>query len=239
MNHHLQRQCIKKIIKKLALFSKKIYNRAIHGSPVQPKEDNLLEHLIELEEADYVPVPETGKPGLVPLHKLSPAQILDAQIKTTDWLSEITGEDDTIVSKAQEAKAADAFTALINADPKAQKQLLALEVPEEIRSTVAMVSAYQWKFIEQAEELRSMAVTKIVQETEHPDARIRLKALEMLGKVTEVALFTDRLQIKTEEVSDEELEKRIKEKLGRYMGKADIVDVETKEIQTDANDTKS
>lgn len=199
----------------------------------------MLEHLVELDEADFVPVPETGKPTFKPLNKLTPAQTLDAQIKTTDWLEEITGEDSAIVSKAQEAKAADVFTSLINADPKAQQQLLSLEVPEEIRSTVAMVSAYQWKFIEQAEELRSMAVTKIVQETEHPDARIRLKALEMLGKVTEVALFTDRVSIKTEEVSDEELEKRIKEKLGRYMGKADIVDVETKEIETDANTAES
>ena len=186
----------------------------------------MLEHLVELDEADFVPLPEKGRPSLTPLNKLTPAQTLDAQIKTADWLTEITGEDSTIVTKAQESKAADAFTALINADPKAQQQLLTLEVPEEIRSTVAMVSAYQWKFIEQAEELRSMAVTKIVRETEHPDARIRLKALEMLGKVTEVALFTDRISVKTEEVSDEELEKRIKEKLGRYMGKVDIVDAE-------------
>jgi len=199
----------------------------------------VLEHLVEIDEADYVPVPQDGKQSFTTLNKLTPAQTLDAQIKTTDWLEEITGEDTTIVSKAQEAKAVEAFTALINADPKAQQQLLALEVPEEIRSTVAMVSAYQWKFIEQAEELRSMAVTKIVQETEHPDARIRLKALEMLGKVTEVALFTDRVSIKTEEVSDEELEKRIKEKLGRYMGKANIVDVETKEIEIDADTAES
>ena len=92
-----------------------------------------------------------------------------------------------------------------------------------------MVTAYQWKFIEQAEELRSMAVSHIVKEIQHPDARIRLKALEMLGKVTEVALFTDRVTVKNEEISDEELDARIKEKLGRYMGAVDIVDVEEKE----------
>jgi hypothetical protein len=89
-----------------------------------------------------------------------------------------------------------------------------------------MVTAYQWKFVEQAENLRSMAVSKIVKEIEHPDARIRLKALEMLGKVTEVALFTDRIAVKSEEVTDEELDARIKEKLGRYMGAVDVVDVD-------------
>jgi hypothetical protein len=72
-------------------------------------------------------------------------------------------------------------------------------------------------------------VAKIVKETDHPDAKVRLKALELLGKVTEVALFTDRVTIKNEEISDEELDARIKEKLGRYMGVVDIVDVEEKE----------
>lgn len=191
----------------------------------------LLGHLVEVDEADFTPVPETGRPILTPLNKISPSQTLNAQINTADWLKEITENDDTIVSKAQEAKAAEAFSALITADPQAQQNLLNLQIPEEIRSTVAMVSAYQWRFIEQAEEIRSMAVTKIVKETNHPDARIRLKALEMLGKVTEIALFTDRVSVKTEDITDEELEKRIKEKLGRFMGAADVVDVETTEVE--------
>ena len=77
-----------------------------------------------------------------------------------------------------------------------------------------------------------MAVSHIVKEIQHPDARIRLKALEMLGKVTEVALFTDRVAVKSEDVTDEELDARIKEKLGRYMGAVDVVDV------TDVGDEK-
>jgi hypothetical protein len=95
-----------------------------------------------------------------------------------------------------------------------------------------MVTAYQWKFVEQAEELRSMAVANIVKEVQHPDARIRLKALELLGKVTEVALFTDRVSVKNEDVSDEELDARIKEKLGKYMGAVDVVDVEEIEVKS-------
>jgi hypothetical protein len=41
-----------------------------------------------------------------------------------------------------------------------------------------------------------------------------------------VALFTDRIAVKSEEITDEELDARIKEKLGRYMGAVDVVDVE-------------
>jgi hypothetical protein len=184
----------------------------------------LLDHLVSANAADYVPEIQEDAGAFTPLEKLNAAQTLDAQIHTTDWLKDITGNDANILNKAQEQKAADAFTSLTLDAPDAKNQLLSMHVPEEIRSTVAMVSAYQWKFLEQAESLRSMAVTKIIQETDHPDARIRLKALELLGKVTEVALFTDRVEVKHTEMSDDELTEKIREKLSRYMGKVDIVD---------------
>jgi hypothetical protein len=81
-----------------------------------------------------------------------------------------------------------------------------------------------------------MSVAKIVKETDHPDAKVRLKALELLGKVTEVALFTDRVQIKTDEISDEELDAKIKEKLSRYMGAVDVVEADFKEKSNDEDD---
>lgn len=184
----------------------------------------LLGHLVSANAADYVPEIQEDAGSFVPVAKLTPAETLDAQLQTADWLKEVTGQDDTILDRAQEQKAADVFSALMNNAPDTKDKLLTMQVPEEIRSTVAMVSAYQWKFLEQAENLRNMAVTKIVQETDHPDARIRLKALELLGKVTEVALFTDRVEVKHTEMSDEELTEKIKQKLTRYMGKVDVVD---------------
>jgi hypothetical protein len=188
-----------------------------------------LEHLVTAKAADFIPDILSGDSDFAPLDEATPAQTLSAQHKTSQWLKSLTEEDDEILTEAQEEKTTDAFNALVTADPKAKQKLLELDLPEEIKSAVGMVTAYQWKFIEQAEELRSMAVSHIVKEIKHPDARIRLKALEMLGKVTEVALFTDRVSVKTEDISDEELDQKIKEKLSRYMGAVDIVDVEEKE----------
>ena len=199
----------------------------------------LLQHLITADEADYVPVPEAGQPDLTPLEKLSPAETLNAKIKTTDFLSSIVADDEEIISEASETRAVEAFGALVSNSPDAKDKILELQLPEEVRSSVAMLSQYQWQFVQQAEELRSMAVAKIVKETDHPDARIRLKALDMLGKVTEVALFTERVEVKKAEMSDEELEKRIREKLGKYMGKADIVDVEEIELPAPDEEEKS
>lgn len=190
----------------------------------------MLDHLVSANAADYVPEVQVPKElAFKSVDKLTPAETLQAQAKTSDWMQELVASDEEAITKAQEQKAANSFTALATQDPKAKEKLLQMQVPEEIRSTMAMVSAYQWKFVEQAEELRSMAVTKIVEETNHPDARIRLKALEMLGKVTEVALFTERMEVKKTDVTEEELTARIRDKLEKYMGKVDVVDIETNE----------
>ena len=190
-----------------------------------------LEHLVSASAADFVPDILSDSTPFTPLEKQNATETLSAQIKTSQWLKDFEDEDEEILSEAQQEKVTDAFNALTTSDPRAKQKLLQLDLPEEIKSAVGMVTAYQWKFVEQAESLRSMSVAKIVKETDHPDARIRLKALELLGKVTEVALFTDRVSVKSEEVSDEELDARIKEKLGRYMGAVEVVDVEEIDVQ--------
>lgn len=190
-----------------------------------------LTHLVTASAADYAPDVLSDNTPFTPLDPLTPSETLSAQIKTSEWLTQFADEDEEILSKAQEEKVADTFNALTKSDPRTKQKLLELDLPEEIKTAVGMVTAYQWKFVEQAEELRSMSVAKIVKETDHPDAKVRLKALELLGKVTEVALFTDRIAIKNEEVTDEELDARIKEKLGKYMGVVDVVDVEELDIE--------
>jgi len=197
-----------------------------------------LEHLVTASAADYTPEINQAN-DFDPLENLTPAQTLNSQKKTSDWLAQFDDDDAATLTEAQEEKVTNTFNALTRADPNAKQRLLELDLPEEIKAAIGMVTAYQWKFVEQAENLRSLAVSKIVKEIEHPDARIRLKALEMLGKVTEVALFTDRVQVKHEEISDEELDKQIKEKLERYMGAVDVVDVEdvcTKDEKIDTSE---
>lgn len=185
-----------------------------------------LEHLVTASAADFTPDVLSDATLFDPLENQNATETLSAQIKTSEWLASFQDEDAAVLNEAEQEKTADAFNALVRSDPSAKQKLLQLDLPEEIKAAVGMVTAYQWKFVEQAEELRSMSVAKIVKETDHPDAKVRLKALELLGKVTEVALFTERVHVKTEEISDEELDKKIKDKLSRYMGAVDIVDAE-------------
>ena len=194
----------------------------------------LLDHLVLAQAADYAPETLPDDAIFTPLDKANTVQTLNAQVKTASWLDQFADDDEAVLEKAQQERVSDTFSSLVTQDPNAKDKLLTLEMPEEVKSVVSMVTAFQWKFVEQANELRSMAVTKIAKETDHPDARIRLKALELLGKVTEVALFTDRVEVKRENMSDEELENKIKAKLERYMGVVDVV--EARRVEDEAED---
>lgn len=186
---------------------------------------HMLEHLVDFNP----PISGVTKKPVLPLDKAAPDEVLNAQVSTTAWLESMGIEDDQkILEEAQANAARKVFTALATSAPTDQTKtaLTQLKTPEAVRHLVTMLSAYDWEFIEQAKSMRGMAVAKIIEETNHPDARIRLKALEMLGKVTEVGLFTEKIEVKKVEMSDSELEQRIKDKLNRFMQVVDVIDIE-------------
>jgi hypothetical protein len=172
----------------------------------------VLEHLVK---GNYDPtVYNAPLDGFLSLEKADANELLEAQVNTTDWLSELGAKpDEDVVMDAQDAQARQAFHALTTDPDSAKHALTQITLPPAIQRLVSMLTVYDWSFVEHARQLRGMAVAKILEETDHPDARIRLKALEMLGKVTEVGLFTERIEIKKTELSDVELDERIKQKL--------------------------
>jgi hypothetical protein len=195
----------------------------------------MLEHLQQFEyEPEVLDAPDEG---FVATKKLQAAQMLDAQVKTADWLKELGAEDDEqVITQAQEQTAVQAFTALTTGAPDPKTAVANLQVPAAVRKTVAMLTAYDWKFVEQAQEIRGKAVHQLLDEMEHPDARIRLKAIELLGKVTEIGLFTERVSVKKEELDDQELDNRIREKLAQLNKTVEVEAKEREERNSDAED---
>ena len=182
----------------------------------------MLDHLVHFE-------PEvTSREGFVKLDDASPEEVLSAQVATEQWLAELGVDDDETVANQQQTQAArKAFnTVTTNADTTEQKASLAeLKTPAAVRHLTGMLAAYDWQFIEMAQQLRGYTVAKILEETKSPNANVRLKALIALGKVTEVGLFTEQIEVKKVEMTDAEVEQRIKDKLAKFMGVIDVVDV--------------
>ena len=187
----------------------------------------MLDHLI-----NYDP-PPAYLDAVQPLDAASAQDVVDAQYSTAQWLKEMGAPTaDTVEAETAQAQARAAFTTLATVpdEPKQKGALLRVKTPAAVQHLVGMLTAYDWEFVNQAKEIRGYAVAQIVEETKHPDARIRLRALELLGRVTEVALFTDRMEVKKTEMADHELEAKIKEKLARFLPVEDasIVDIDAK-----------
>lgn len=185
----------------------------------------MLEHLIHGEF--HPEVVDATAAQVTPFDKANPTTTIDAKVKTAEWLKDLELEDEEIETKADAEAARKSFASLVTGQSVAttQQALANVKAPAAVQHLVGMLTAYDWAFVEQAKELRGYAVAQILEEVKHPDARIRLKALDMLGKVTEVALFTERVEVKKTEMSDVELEARIKEKLNKFMHVIDVTDV--------------
>ena len=168
---------------------------------------------------NFTPNP-AGVGDFIPFEKAAPVDILDAQVATDRWLKDLGVPSDTdLDTKSQQNAAREAFTSL-NFDVDNAKQRTALAViktPAAVQHLSGMLTAYDWEFVNQAKELRGYTVSKILEETKHPDARIRLKALQMLGNVTEVALFTERVEVIKKDASEEEIEKRLRDRLAKFL----------------------
>ena len=182
----------------------------------------MLEHLINFE-----PDVEESSSGFVPLEKTEPAVAVDAKINTKDWLTSIGAVGEEVLTELDVRASRETFSSLVTAQPPehTHSALAKVQTPAAVQHLVGMLTAYDWEFVERAKELRGYTVAKILEDTAHPTASVRLKALALLGKVTEVGLFTEKIEIKKAELSDAELDARIKEKLGKMAKIVEITDV--------------
>jgi len=184
----------------------------------------MFDHLIDFEPDVF----NNSSEHILDTDEVTPAQALDAKIKTKDWLTELGAVDsEAIITKLDQDAARSAFANLITNSPTqiTHTSIAEVKTPEAVQHIVGMLTAYDWQFIHQAQQLRGYAVAQLVEETKNPSANIRLKALGLLGKVTEIGLFTDKIEVKKEALTDTELDQRIKDKLSKFMGVVDIQEI--------------
>lgn len=180
----------------------------------------LFEHLIDPDFDALADLP-TG---------VAPAALLNAKVSTLDWLDEPLSEAD----QKSKTLAREAFGSVTDPNTPAEIQtshIMQLRAPAAVQHLVGMLSAYDWDFVEQAKEIRGYVVAKLLEETKGPKDSTRLRALELLGKVTEVGSFTERIEItrKTEDTSV--IEERIRARLQALLPPPmEVQDAEIKDV---------
>ena len=188
----------------------------------------MLDHLVHFE-------PDITSPeSLLALDDASSGELLSAQYNTAELLDSLGIKSDEEVDKQHQVVAArEAFQAVVgpNPDEDTKTKLVQLKTPEAVRHLTGMLAAYDWEFVEMAKELRGYTVAKLVEETKSPNANVRLKALGLLGKVTEVGLFTEKIEVKKTDLTEDEIDKKLKEKLAKFMDVTDVQPIEDIEIK--------
>jgi hypothetical protein len=87
--------------------------------------------------------------------------------------------------------------------------------PAALVLTADILEQFGHQIVQDAVQVRHLVMNKLVQETENPDPRIRIRALELLGKITDVSLFTERSEVTVTHTTSDELREKLREKLSQ------------------------
>lgn len=99
-----------------------------------------------------------------------------------------------------------------------------LSSPGTVVHIKAILDEYDKVVVQTAAQLRTYVTNKLIVDSTNPDPRVRLKCYELLGKISDVGLFTDKTEVTMRHRPTEELEQLLRERLMKTLDSADIID---------------
>ena len=137
-----------------------------------------------------------------------------AAVETIKEIVALGGEVEITEDDRVKARGAAASDAPLRVTEKNAGALVHLE---------AILSEYDRDLLNVSSRLRSYVTNKLLLETIDEDARIRLKALELLGKVGGVGLFTERIEVDVKHRNVEDVDAELSQILEKYLGDVEVV----------------
>lgn len=185
--------------------------------------------------------PDLGVPLPTDAPDATVREVLDAACATVDVLEENGLEIPAPTNTDKDIAAA--IAAVYASDPdKVGKELTPKNIstltPASLQQVRSILDEFGRAVVTHAVEIRHTVTNKLLLESENPDPRIRIRALELLGKITDVGLFTERSEVTITHQSTDDLKAKLKEKLSRLTGKtvedAQIVEMDGEVVDVDA-----
>jgi hypothetical protein len=167
-------------------------------------------------------VPLTPQQGVIDLHER-----VRAVTCTADILAGHGYELEEASQEAQDIAAALATSYAANPEQASKQvttQRAAALPPASLIETRRILDEFGSAVVRHSIEIRHLVTNKLLLESENPDPRVRIRALELLGKITDVGLFTERSEVTITHQSTEDLRKTLREKFNRILNK-DVQDV--------------
>jgi hypothetical protein len=88
----------------------------------------------------------------------------------------------------------------------------------------ALLTEYDHQIIKDVAQMRSYVTHRLMEISDCGDPKHELKALELLGKITDVGLFTEKSEVTVHHKSSSDLESAIKDRIKKLLGQ-DVIDV--------------
>ena len=87
--------------------------------------------------------------------------------------------------------------------------------PASLIQTRAILDEFGSAVVRHSVEIRHLVTNKLLLESENPDPRVRIRALELLGKISDVGLFTERSEVLITHQSTDDLRAKLREKFNK------------------------
>jgi hypothetical protein len=132
---------------------------------------------------------------------------------------------------SEDKEIAGALTSAYAANPQATSQKAnnvntSALMPASLQNIRTYLDEYGRAVVNHAVEIRHTVTNRLIEESINPDPRIRIRALELLGKISDVGLFTDRTEITITHQTTDELRLKLRAKLQRLVAQPEIQDAE-------------
>lgn len=159
-----------------------------------------------------VPIPSTRE-GVLSLHTKVEALFKTAEFLETFGVGVDMDEQDRVRARAafHESMSSSDNTRLIIAKTDA------VTTSAAAMHLKSILSEYDQVVVSSAVQIRTYVTNKLIEETTHSDAKIRMRALELLGKVGDVGLFVERSEVTVKHKTTLELEASIKDRIAKLL----------------------
>ena len=170
--------------------------------------------------------PELG----VPLEKSVPPVDLKDRMESVANTAKELGEHGLDLEPSKEDKdvAAKLVTAYADnpekASKKASEKKLATLTPASLILTNSILQEFGQSVVESSMQIRHLVTNKLLLETDNPDPRVRIRALELLGKISDVGLFAEKSEVTITHQSTDDLREKLRSKLSKLVNPADEVE---------------
>ena len=201
----------------------------------------LLRYALRASKMEITCIPDLGV--VMPPDDMPHATLrerAEAACKTIYELAEHGLPSETMVPQDEDSKLVEELVTSFAKDEDKTSQSLTTAAFSNLRPAVILqidesLTEFSHAVVKNAIQIRHFVTNKLLLEASNANANVRIRALELLGKISDVGLFTERSEVTVTHRSTEDLRQSLRDKLDALRKKAhpveEVIDaVEVEEV---------